>query len=115
MERYLKTGVPPLIKLDNHVLVSSVSPLIRMSYFSTETVCKTLEFPCLEKLNDNIIEEFNFNYDLAVESYEKLLKLILNSPSRENFEMEMLKRYPSQVDLAVQYAHKVFGDDFPPY
>ena len=115
MERYLKTGVPPLIKLDNHVLVSSVSPLIRMSYFSTETVCKTLEFPCMEKLNENIIKEFNFNYDLAVESYEKLLKLILSSPSRENFEMEMIRCYPSQVDLAVQYAQKVFGDDFPPY
>ena len=41
MERYRKTGIPPLIKLGNHVLVSSVSPLIRMTYFSTDTVCKT--------------------------------------------------------------------------
>ena len=32
MERYRKTGIPPLIKLGNHVLVSSVSPLIRMTY-----------------------------------------------------------------------------------
>ena len=55
MERYKKTGIPPLIKLGNHVLVSSVSPLIRMTYFSTETVCKTLEFPCFEKLTPEII------------------------------------------------------------
>ncbi len=51
MERYTKTGIPPLIDLGNHVLVSSVSPLIRMTYFSTDTVCKTLDFPCVEKLS----------------------------------------------------------------
>ena len=115
MYRYKKTGVPPLIKLGNHVLVSSVSPLIRMTYFSTDTVCKTLEFPCLEKLNPENIEKHGFNKDLAVKTYENLLKLILRSPSRKYFEDEMLKHYKSQVDLAVQYAQKVFGEDFPPY
>lgn len=115
MERYVKTGVPPLIKLGNHVLVSSVSPLIRMTYFSTDTVCKTLEFPCFEKLTPEIVEKYDFNRDLAIETYEKLLKLILISPSREHFEGEMLKRYSNQVDLAVRYAKKVFGEDFSPY
>ena len=115
MERYRKTGVPPLIKLGNHVLVSSVSPLIRMTYFSTETVCKTLEFPCFEKLTPEIEEEFGFNRKLAIETYEKLLKLILKSPSRSYFENEMLKDYAPQVNLAIEYAKKVFGEDFPPY
>lgn len=115
MERYKKTGVPPLIKLGNHVLVSSVSPLIRMTYFSTETVCKTLEFPCFEKLTPDLEEEFGFNRKLAIETYEKLLKLILRSPSRIYFENEMLKYYAPQVELAVEYAKKVFGEDFPPY
>ena len=115
MERYNQTGIPPLIKLGNHVLVSSVSPLIRMTYFSTETVCKTLEFPCLEKLNSKTIEEYGFDKDSAIETYEKLLKLILRSPSREHFEVEMMKNYKDQVDLAVKYAIKVFGEDFPPY
>lgn len=115
MERYKKTGIPPLIKLGNHILVSSVSPLIRMTYFSTETVCKTLEFPCFEKLTPEIIEEYDFNKDLAVETYEKLLKLILSSPSRNNFEVEMMKSYSEQVELAMRYAKKVFGEDFPPY
>ena len=82
MERYAKTGVPPLIKLGNHVLVSSVSPLIRMTYFTTDTVCKTLEFPCFEKLTPEIIEEYNFDEKSAVKTYEDLLKLILKSPSR---------------------------------
>ena len=115
IERYKKTGIPPLIKLGNHVLVSSVSPLIRMTYFSTDTVCKTLEFPCFEKLTPEIIEKYNFNCNLAVQTYENLLKLILKSPSRRYFEDEMLKYYKPQVDLAIQYTQKVFGNDFPPY
>ena len=115
MERYRKTGIPPLIKLGNHVLVSSVSPLIRMTYFSTETVCKTLEFPCFEKLTPEIVEKYDFNKDLAVKTYEDLLKLILKSPSRDHFEKQMLIDYADQVALAVEYAKKVFGEDFPPY
>ena len=115
MERYERTGIPPLIKLGNHVLVSSVSPLIRMTYFSTDTVCKTLEFPCVEKLNHESVEKYGFDKESAIESYEKLLKLILISPSREYFEVEMMKRYKDQVDLAIKYAKKVFGEDFPPY
>ena len=115
MERYRQTGIPPLIKLGNHVLVSSVSPLIRMTYFSTDTVCKTLEFPCFEKLTPEITEKYAFNKDLAIETYEGLLKLILRSPSREHFEGEMIIRHKEQVMLAMKYAEKVFGKDFPPY
>lgn len=115
MERYRQTGIPPLIKLGNHVLVSSVSPLIRMTYFSTDTVCKTLEFPCFEKLTPEITEKYAFNKDLAIETYEGLLKLILRSPSREHFENEMIIRHKEQVMLAMKYAEKVFGKDFPPY
>ena len=115
MERYEKTGIPPLIKLGNHVLVSSVSPLIRMIYFTTDTVCKTLEFPCFEKLNPDIVQKYGFNKELAVETYEDLLKLILRSPSREHFEREMMIRHKDQVMLAMEYARKVFGEDFPPY
>lgn len=115
MERYEKTGIPPLIKLGNHVLVSSVSPLIRMTYFSTDTVCKTLEFPCIEKLTPEIIDEYNFNKDLACRTYENLLKLILKSPSRDYFERVMMKKHKPQVMLAMKYAKKVFGEDFPPY
>lgn len=115
MERYVKTGIPPLIELGNHVLVSSVSPLIRMTYFSTNTVCKTLEFPCFEKLTPELIKEYNFNKDSAIKTYEDLLKLILKSPSREYFEKQMLIDYSSQVNLAIDYAKKVFGEDFPPY
>ena len=115
MERYKKTGVPPLIPAGNHILVSSVSPLIRMTYFSTDTVCKTLEFPCLEKLNPEVINEFNFDKKSAIERYMDLLTLITKCESRVDFENAMMKKYRTQVKLAMDYAKKVFGEDFPPY
>ena len=85
MERYTKTGIPPLIDLGNHVLVSKKE------------------------------EKYNFNKKLAVETYEKLLNLIIKAPDRKYFEKEMLKNYYNQVALAVDYAKKVFGPEFPPY
>ena len=115
MERYKQTGVPPLIPAGNHVLVSSVSPLIRMTYFSTDTVCKTLEFPCIEKLTLESIEKFNFDEKLATERYMDLLRLITKCETRIYFEKVMMKKYKSQVYLAMDYAKKVFGEDFPPY
>ena len=115
MERYKKTGVPPLIPAGNHILVSSVSPLIRMTYFSTDTVCKTLEFPCLEKLNPEVINEFNFDKKSAVDRYMDLLTLITKCETRVDFENAMMKKYTTQVKLAMDYAKKVFGEDFPPY
>ncbi|MBR0271145.1 MAG: DUF2119 domain-containing protein [Methanobrevibacter sp.] len=115
MERYKKTGVPPLIPAGNHVLVSSVSPLIRMTYFSTDTVCKTLEFPCIEKLTPEIMEKFNFDKKSATERYMDILRLITKCETRTDFENAMMKKYEYQVKLAMDYAKKVFGEDFPPY
>ena len=115
MDRYKRTGVPPLIPAGNHVLVSSVSPLIRMTYFSTDTVCKTLEFPCIEKLTPEIIEKYDFNKELAVGRYMDLLRLITKCETRMDFENAMMNKYKTQVKLAMDYAKKVFGEDFPPY
>lgn len=74
-----------------------------------------MEFPCIEKTTPEIAEKYNFDKDLAIETYEGLLRLILKSPSREYFEKEMMKDYIDQVHLAMRYAEKVFGKDFPPY
>ena len=48
MERYKKTGIPPLIPAGNHVLVSSVSPLIRMTYFQQIRFVKLWNFHVLK-------------------------------------------------------------------
>ena len=61
------------------------------------------------------IDEYDFDKDLTCKTYEDLLKLILKSPSRKHFENEMMIRYKAQVFLAMEYAKKVFGEDFPPY
>ena len=71
--------------------------------------------PQIDKNKFAAWEKYGFDKDLAVETYEELLKLILMSPSREHFEAEMMIRYRDQVDLAIEYAKKVFGEDFPPY
>ena len=115
MDRYKRTGVPPLIPAGNHVLVSSVSPLIRMTYFSTDTVCKTLEFPCIEKLTPEIMKKHDFDMDLAIERYMDLLRLITKCETRMDFEYAMMKKYKTQVKWAMNYAKKGFGEDFPPY
>ena len=78
-------GVPPLIDLENHVLISSVSPLIRKKYFKMETICKTLEIPCINKklywndlssitegnINKNDIAKYNVNKDIAKNDISK--------------------------------------------
>lgn len=48
MECYKKTGIPPLIPAGNHVLVSSVSPLIRMTYFQQIRFVKLWNFHVLK-------------------------------------------------------------------
>ena len=60
-------------------------------------------------------EKYNFNKKSAVETSESLLNLIVRAPARVYFEKEMLKNYYNQVALAVDYAKKVFGPEFPPY
>jgi len=104
-------GVPPLIELENHVLISSVSPLIRTKYFQMEIVCKTLEIPCSNKNNSN--ERFAENSEFN--TYLNVLKLIAKSNNRKVFEDKMINLYPKQVKLAIKYSNEIFGKNFPPF
>lgn len=61
------------------------------------------------------ILKINKVFERVIETYEELLKLILKSSSRQDFERKMMIRYSEQVHLAMEYAQKVFGKDFPPY
>lgn len=111
MKRYEETGVPPLLDLGEYVLLSSVSPLIRTKYFSQETICQTLEFPCLDKLT----YKSKFSYDKSSEVYNKILRMLAIAPSRKYYEKEIMKDYLKQAKLAVRYAKLIFGENFPPY
>ncbi|MDR3292244.1 MAG: DUF2119 domain-containing protein [Methanobrevibacter sp.] len=106
-------GVPPLIELNNKVLVSSVSPIIRKKYFKREDVCKIIEIPCL-KDNDSLKSK-EFNENLAIKTYLNFIKIIAISKNREDFEKRVIAIYPKQVDLAIKYAKEIFGKDFPPF
>lgn len=117
LSRFDSTGVPPLIDCGEYVLISSVSPLIRIKYFTKETICKTLEIPCLhneEKLN-NAINNYGFDVNKSINRYMDLLYLITASTTRKDFTERISKYYPSQVDLAKEYVKKIFGEFFPPF
>ncbi|MBZ9571376.1 DUF2119 domain-containing protein [Methanobrevibacter sp. TMH8] len=112
-DRMESQGIPPLINLENHVLISSVSPLIRKKYFQMETVCKTLEIPCIKK-NSGVGENFSMDTDSA-NIYLNILKILAKVKNREEFQNKMVELYPKQVDLAIKYAKEIFGKYFPPF
>lgn len=100
-ERRSLEGVPPLIELEEGVLIGSVSPYIRTSLFKQKDICMTLEMPC----------------DAEPESlkvYVKVLKIIAGSNTRKELEEGMIRVYPKQVETAKKYAKEFFGD-FPPF
>ncbi|MDL2246433.1 DUF2119 domain-containing protein [Methanobrevibacter sp. OttesenSCG-928-K11] len=115
INRFKTQGVPPLIDIGDFILISSVSPLIRTKYFTRKTVCKTLEFPCFNKLDNNLINEYNFNKEIAIEKYEDFIKLLALSTSRKDFTNKIKSEYPIQTKLAIKYAKEIFGKLFPPF
>lgn len=112
-DRMNSQGVPPLIDLENNVLISSVSPLIRIKYFEMETVCKTLEIPCIKKTSE-IDKNVLLDTDSA-NTYLNILKILAKVKNREEFQNKMIELYPKQVDLAINYAREIFGKYFPPF
>ncbi|WP_409200028.1 DUF2119 domain-containing protein [Methanobrevibacter sp. DSM 116169] len=108
-KRFDDEGIPPLIDIGEYVLVSSVSPYIRINYLKRETVCKTLEIPCFNKLNKNI------DIDKSIQKYNEFFKLIKLSNSRKEFDSKMRNKYHTQYDLAIKYTKKIFGENFLPF
>jgi hypothetical protein len=116
-------GVPPFIEIENKVLISSVSPIIRKKYFKKETICKTLEIPCKKGIYNqdysnvysNEKSNLEFDENLSSKTYLNIIKLISKSSTRTDFEKKMIELYPKQVKLAVKYAHEIFGKDYPPF
>lgn len=108
-------GVPPLIELENHILISSISPLIRTKHFAMKTVCKTLEIPC-NKNNYLDLDEVNkLNIMSSYNTYLNIVKILAKVKNREEFQNIMIKKYPKQVELAEKYAKEIFGENFPPF
>jgi hypothetical protein len=96
-----KIGVPPLIELEKNVLIGSVSPFIRTTFFNKTNVCLTLEMPCKASSE-------------SLEVYLNILKIIAGSNKRSEIENKIMKIYPAQVETSKKYAIELFGD-YPPF
>lgn len=94
-ERKQKAGVPPLIELEQEVLIGSVSPLIRTSEFKIYDLCLTLEIP-----NANCSKAFN----LVI----SLLKMMANH-DKEGILRNLEMRYPEQFAIMVKNFREYFG------
>lgn len=101
LERKKKNGVPPLIELEEGVLIGSVSPRIRTSVFKRKDICITLELPCTAPQK-------------SLDIYNKFLKVLAGAKNREDLEIKARKIYPEQVETSQKYAHEIFGD-YPPF
>ncbi len=101
LDREKRFGVPPLIELENGVLIGSVSPFIRTTHFKREDICITLEIPCSPS------EE-------SLNVYVNVLKIIAGSGDRAKLEAKLKVKYPQQIKTARRYAHEFFGD-YPPF
>lgn len=120
MERLESQGIPPLIDCGEYVLCSSVSPLIRRTHFTKETICQTLEFPSFRgddlNLSDGeLFEKYDFNYEQSLKVCMSFLRVITLSKNRDDFEKRVLKDYKKQADLALSYVKIIYGNNFPRY
>ncbi len=92
-----RVGVPPLIELEQGVLISSVAPYLRTKFFKRNDVCITLEMPCKPSENSRII-------------YLEIMKAIAGSRNRSELEDKLKIKYPKQVKRAQIFAAEFFGE-----
>ena len=110
--------------LNLNTLLTPLKDVTKVIVKGQRIVCKESDFlNSLRKIERRkfVIRKANYyrkqgmNKELAVERYMDLLRLITKCETRADFENAMMKKYKPQVDLAIGYAKKVFGEDFPPY
>ena len=101
LDREKRVGVPPLIELENGVLIGSVSPFIRTTCFKREDICITLEMPC-------------YPSEESLNVYVNVLKAVAGSRDRAELEDKLKVKYPQQIKTARRYAREFFGD-YPPF
>ncbi|WP_407356076.1 DUF2119 domain-containing protein [Methanolobus sp. WCC5] len=94
-ERLNRIGVPAFSRLDNDVLLGSVSPYIRRKYFPQEALCLTFE----------IQKDNNLSKKYAMKIMERMKEFT----SKEDFLDCMLKRYPLQAQKAIEDYRNFYG------
>lgn len=100
-DRKSRVGVPPLIELEEGVLIGSIAPFLRLNCFRRQDICITLEIPCSPSKK-------------ALDVYVNILKAVASSKTRRDLEMSIGSIYTEQVETARRYAIEFFGD-YPPF
>lgn len=101
LNRKKRTGVPPLIHLEEGVLIGSLSPYIRTSLFDEWDVCITLEIPCKPTKK-------------AMDVYLKVINAVVGSKDKYELLDKLRNDYPEQVETAAKYAIELYWDGYPP-
>lgn len=101
LNRKERTGVPPLIHLEEGVLIGSISPYIRTSLFDEWDVCITLEIPCKASKE-------------AMGVYLKVIRAVSSSKDKHELLDRLRRDYPDQVETAARYAIELYWDGYPP-
>lgn len=87
--RYL-IGVPPLIELEEEVLIGSISPLIRIGFFNKYDFSFILEMPCKPSKR-------------TLEVYVGIMNMVASSRNRFEILHKLKAKYPSAVQKALKY------------
>jgi hypothetical protein len=97
-KRKAKIGVPPLVELNNGVLIGAVSPIIRSVFFKQYDFPFILEIPC-------------HPHNEALQVYLKVLNITTGSDHRREILEKLEALYPQQVEKLQKYFVD-FSDNF---
>lgn len=97
-DRKTETGVPPLVELENGVLIGSISPIIRSVFFKNYDFPFILEIPCQPR-------------DESLQVYQEVLNIAAGSKKRSEILEKLGMLYPRQVVRLKKYFVD-FSDNF---
>lgn len=84
------SGVPPLIELEEGVLMGSISPLIRITFFHRYDFAFILEVPCNPTPS-------------ATKVYKDIIRIVASSSTRFEVLDKIRRKYPESVAQAEKY------------
>ncbi len=93
--RINKTGVPAYIELKDGVLLGSVAPYIRLKHFQMDALCISFE---IQK-----------NSERSIHFAAKLLDVVKNCVSRDDFIEYLEDKFPLQAKKAIENYKSFYG------
>jgi hypothetical protein len=99
-DRKEKFGIPGLVELENGVLIGSISPLIRSTFFDLNDFPFTLEMPCKPS------EE-------SLQTSLEVMEIVAGSGNRQEIMEKLSRVYPKRVETLDGY-FKDFSRNFHP-